>query len=247
MSNITQRAVNWAVGIANDPAHGYDQAHRWGPDYDCASLVISAYKQAGVPLTCTYTGNMRADMLRHGFVLVGKNDLQPGDVLLNDAAHTALYIGSGKIVAARINERNTTTGGQTGDQTGREICVQNYYDFPWSCVLRYQGADSSEAASDTPQLENPVTPAETAPTAAAKPVTMCSVTLPMVVEGMTGPTVRAMQTLLVGNGYKCGRYGADGEFGPATGNSLAAYQRAHGLEADSKCGALTWAALLGRG
>ena len=37
----TEKAVTWAIKIANDPAHGYDQDNRWGPDYDCSSLVIS--------------------------------------------------------------------------------------------------------------------------------------------------------------------------------------------------------------
>ena len=42
----TEKAVTWAIEIANDPAHGYDQDNRWGPDYDCSSLVISAWQQA---------------------------------------------------------------------------------------------------------------------------------------------------------------------------------------------------------
>ena len=46
----TEKAVTWAIEIANDPAHGYDQDNRWGPDYDCSSLVISAWQQAGVPV-----------------------------------------------------------------------------------------------------------------------------------------------------------------------------------------------------
>jgi hypothetical protein len=37
-------AINWAVAIANDDSHGYDQTNRWGPDYDCSSLVIQAYE-----------------------------------------------------------------------------------------------------------------------------------------------------------------------------------------------------------
>ena len=53
MSTVIQSAVAWARGIAADASHGYDQANRWGPDYDCSSFVISAYKAAGVPLACT--------------------------------------------------------------------------------------------------------------------------------------------------------------------------------------------------
>ena len=34
-----EKAVQIAVGIANDNSHGYSQTSRRGPDYDCASLV----------------------------------------------------------------------------------------------------------------------------------------------------------------------------------------------------------------
>ncbi len=146
---IPDKAVEWAKGIAADDSHGYDQGSRWGPDYDCSSLVISAYKHAGVPLTCTYTGNMRSDMLMNGFVTVGVDmgtgaGLQPGDVLLNEKHHTALYIGSGKIVQAGGNEFGAAHGGRTGDQTGREVAVMSYYNFPWDMVLRYVRKEESD-------------------------------------------------------------------------------------------------------
>lgn len=138
-----EKAVQWAVGIAKDDSHGYDQANRWGADYDCSSLVISAYKAAGVPLESTYTGNMWRDFLNHGFSVPSGVDLMtgaglvPGDVLLNEKNHTAMYIGNGQIVSATINEMGTVSGGQTGDQTGKEIGIGRYYNFPWDCVLRY--------------------------------------------------------------------------------------------------------------
>ena len=47
-----EKAVTWALAIANDNTHGYDQQYRWGPDYDCSSLIISAWQQAGVPVIC---------------------------------------------------------------------------------------------------------------------------------------------------------------------------------------------------
>ena len=140
---IPEKAVEWALQIARDDTHGYDQASRWGPDYDCSSLVITAYKVAGVPLTCTYTGNMRSDMLYHGFMeaqdvnLATGAGLQVGDVLLNVVHHTAMYVGNGKIVHAAGNEKGGATGGKTGDQTGKEICTTGYFNSPWDYVLRY--------------------------------------------------------------------------------------------------------------
>lgn len=45
-SAIVASAVNWAKDIANNNIHGYSQTTRWGPSYDCSSLVISAYQHA---------------------------------------------------------------------------------------------------------------------------------------------------------------------------------------------------------
>lgn len=141
---IPEKAVEWAKAIADDDSHGYDQNARWGPDYDCSSLVISAYKAAGVPVTSTYTGNMWRDFLDHGFIVPqGVNlatgaGLRLGDVLLNERNHTALYIGNGKLLHASGNENGGATGGRTGDQTGKEIGICNYFNFPWDVVLRYE-------------------------------------------------------------------------------------------------------------
>ena len=71
-------AALWAVGIANDDIHGYDQIYRWGvenkpSDFDCSSLVISAFEKQGVPVKekgATYTGNMREAFKKCGFVEV---------------------------------------------------------------------------------------------------------------------------------------------------------------------------------
>lgn len=146
--SIVSKAVEWAVGIASDSSHGYDQTHRWGPDYDCSSLVISAYEQAGAGVKtagATYTGNMKNVFLSKGFKDVTSNvnratgaGMLPGDVLLHEKNHTAMFIGNGQIVHAAGNERGGITGGTPGDQTGGEIHVRSYYNYPWDCVLRLE-------------------------------------------------------------------------------------------------------------
>ena len=145
-----EKAIKWALGIAASPAHGYDQGSRWGPDYDCSSFVISAMQNGGIPLKsagATTTHNMEQAGIRVGFKdVVGSvstgsgKGLRRGDILLNTANHTALYIGDGKVVQARINELGKITGGKPGDQTGREIMVGGYSNYPkggWDSVLRY--------------------------------------------------------------------------------------------------------------
>ena len=157
----TEKAVTWAIEIANDPAHGYDQDNRWGPDYDCSSLVISAWQQAGVPVKtkgATYTGNMKSVFLSCGFKDVTSkvnlstgSGMKRGDVLLNIASHTVMHIGNGQVVSASKNENNGYHGGKPGDQSGKEIKLQNYYNFPWDCVLRYT-EDSSTTDPEPQQL-----------------------------------------------------------------------------------------------
>lgn len=158
-----EKAVTWAVQIAQDSSHGYDQIHRWGPDYDCSSLLISAWQQAGVPVKnagATYTGNMLRTFLGCGFEDVTADvnlttgaGLQRGDVLLNVRHHTAMCIGSGQIVHASINEAGKVTGGKSGDQTGREICMRSYYRYPkgWDRVLRYVGSGKKEEMTQVKQ------------------------------------------------------------------------------------------------
>ena len=158
-----EKAVTWALQIAQDPVHGYDQIRRWGPDYDCSSLMISAWQQAGVPVKdagATYTGNMLQAFLRCGFEDVTAEinlntgaGLQRGDVLLNAQHHTAMSIGDGQIVHASINEAGRAIGGKTGDQTGREICVRSYYKYSkgWDKVLRYVGSGKKEEVTQVKQ------------------------------------------------------------------------------------------------
>jgi hypothetical protein len=230
------KAVAWALDTATSPAHGYDQNKRWGPDYDCSSFVISAWQNAGVPVKdegATYTGNMYYPFIRCGFkdVTLRVNlktgaGLEKGDVLLNKANHTEMYVGGNQNVKASINEKGGTTGGQTGDQNGREIRVSGYYNYPWDCVLRYM-----------PEEE------KTEPTPA--PVTLpCYIKLPELQRGDKGEYVKALQFLLNGRGSSVGVYGADGDFGPATEAAVLAFQRRNSLEADGIVGNATWQKLM---
>lgn len=148
-SQIIEKAVQWAINIANDNSHGYDQTRRDGPDYDCSSLICWAYYNAGFNTRPGYTpatGSMYDVFVDAGFEDVTSQINLPtgaglvrGDVLIKPGSHTEMSIGNSQLVGASQNEHGGVTGGQTGDQTGKEIHVHGYYNYPWKYVLRYPG------------------------------------------------------------------------------------------------------------
>lgn len=227
--SVIETAIAWALSVANDPAHGYDQSSRWGPDYDCSSLVISAFKAAGLPLTATYTGNMKYDFLKNGFRdatelnVVELNmgaGLKRGDVLLNEQHHTAIYLGDGTVVQASINENGSIKGGQSGDQTGKEISISYYRNYPWDCVLRYAEENGEEPEWAVPNLDT-------------------------LRRGYVGPRVKRLQALLIYfHNISCGPDGVDGDFGPNTEAAVVEFQLQTGLEPDGIVGNLTTNKLL---
>ena len=69
MENKIERAVQWAIEIAEDPIHGYSQGvenatdecpytgGREGPDYDCSSFVYHALDYAGFNIIEAWRAN----------------------------------------------------------------------------------------------------------------------------------------------------------------------------------------------
>ena len=214
-------AALWMEALAQNDLYGYDQEHRWGErgDYDCSSAVISAYEAAGIPVRshgATFTGNMRTSFKECGFVdvtglvdLATGKGLERGDVLLNEAHHTAMYIGDGLEAEASINEHGEAVGGEPGDQTGREILVRAYRNFPWDCVLRYHGGEVSEVTTGTVRV--PFAYLET---------------------GCRGDGVRLLQATL--NIVAGADLEEDGEFGELTKKALIKYQASIGAKASGR-------------
>ena len=135
----------------DDASVGYDQWQRWnvydGGETDCSALVIACLKEAGFDTgNATYTGNMSDELCARGWVRLSPDISQakPGDILLNDANHTAAVVsGNGwnaTIAQASIDENGNAYGGAAGDQTGLETATMPIYDYPWNCILRYTGA-----------------------------------------------------------------------------------------------------------
>lgn len=202
--------------------------------------MISAWEAAGVPVKsrgASYTGNMLGVMLPLGFRDVKDRvnlrtgaGLEKGDVLLNVTHHTELYIGNEQNVKAARNEHGSATCGESGDQNGREIYVGGYYlpSYGWDYVLRYkpEGEESDDEGSPEEKVTVPGS-------------------LPVLNKGDRGISVLAMQAVLIARGFRCGSWGADGDFGTATEQALKMFQAHCKIDADGVCGPVTWAYLLG--
>lgn len=139
MANI-YKSVDWAVSIADDASHGYDQEHRNGPNYDCSSLVSTALNKGGFNVSPnSWTGNLYDQLISNGFTpLPLDSPRQLGDIFLNVRHHVVMCVDDYNIVQASINENGGVTGGETGDQTGREIyvCPFYWYSHGWDYHLR---------------------------------------------------------------------------------------------------------------
>ena len=134
-----ETAVAWAEQIANDNSHGYSQIHRNSPDYDCSSLVGTALANAGFPVSIySTTRNLGEQLEKAGFVKA-KKPWRRGDIHLAAGHHVTMSVNASHIVHASQSE-NGGIDGQTGDQTGKEICVQPYYDLPYLNVVHYRYA-----------------------------------------------------------------------------------------------------------
>lgn len=145
-----QRMVDKALEIANDSKYGYSQkppSGRWGPDFDCSSLMYFIADKAGYPVgtggdKVRFTGTMLKDFEKAGFQIlpfanVGVSDLKIGDILLNLALHAEVYVGDGQSVGAVSSETGGFVG-EEGDQTTHEIEKHPVTTFnkEWDYVLR---------------------------------------------------------------------------------------------------------------
>lgn len=227
-----ENVCSLAVQIADDNTHGYSQYNRDGnPDFDCSSLVIYLWESNGVPVReygATYTGNMLDAFLACGFrkISAANEFLVAGDVLLNVKHHTALYIGNGKLVQATIAE-NGTIHGNPGDQTGTEIGIFSYYDYPWDYVLRYE-PDQGTVPYPGPSAAISYSDADCIDTE-----------MPILQRGEWGPAVAAIQGMLKYHGFFDGNE-ISGFFGVNTETALLSFQKKHGLETNGVCGPKTW-------
>lgn len=225
--NIDERiedAVKTAIMIANDDSHGYDQECREGQNFDCSSLIAYCLRESGFDINVkkTTTHNFVEWALSHGFSKLKYFEgfaFSRGDIVINPNHHMVIMVNDHECVSATINEKGTITGGQSGDQTGKEIRVRSMYqpNYGWLYVIRhtfYGVAIPEQAFSFCPVLR----------------------------KGSRGDSVRICQAVLA---YKLEdlTLEVDGIFGERTAEAVAKWQELHSLEVDSVIGKFTYLSL----
>lgn len=224
------------IGTVEEPKGSdrtkYGEAYGWNGVAWCMIFVWWCFREAGLSQlfydgkkTASCTAVMQWAKARGQFVT---GDYRPGDVLLYQldkdayADHTGIVekVSGGKIHSIEGNAGNavkrvTTTAGKL-----------------WGAWRPAWEDGGTQEKPEEPEKESGM-------------ASWDILTLPEVRYGREGRPVKAMQILLEGYGYSCGRYGCDGECGTDTVKALKSYQRDKGLDADGICGKKTWSALLG--
>lgn len=224
----------------NGPKNGY----QW-----CTSFVHWCFYKAfgeytAYKLTCCSKGSSAAGCVYAVDYYKAKGQYhktnpKPGDQIFFEYDGEPGHTG---IVAEVTGDRVYTIEGNTSGASdlvwnGGGVCMKSY-PLNYYRICGYGRPDYSIV---DPNYE----PKEEKPIEQKKEVEgKVTVETRLVVKGMTGEDVRAMQILLIGRGYSCGICGADGDYGSATESAVKKFQNAKGLNADAECGPLTWGKLV---
>lgn len=260
------KAVEYIENAANDNKHGYSMKRRFpdqGTDFDCSSLVISAWQfGAGVPVRdegANTTRDMYDAFINCGFAdvkgqinLLTGAGLEKGDVLLNVEDHTAMVVNGGLVAHARSGEGNDIPG----DQSGNEIRIQNYWQWQngWNHVLRYINNEQEETEEKEEKEKNVFDKIFDffKKDKEKKRITWLHITPGdgMTNDGMiwTRDAVKAVQAFLNVKGYiEVENYKpleVDGECGPLTAGEISKYRMRHGLGDANETDELFWESLM---
>lgn len=202
------------------------EANAWGAD-----LFVSNHFNAGKGdgyEVWVYSEARRAlgKIFEKHVLAIGQNSrgvkLQPGFIVLRDTNMPAV-----------LNE------GAFVDN------LKDIQDWNDDAELKAMGIAYAKAAAEylglAKKATQPTTTTTTPP--AEKTETGYQLTLHSLSKGCTGDEVRALQALLKGYGYDCGK--VDGIFGSNTDAQVRAYQKDHGLTVDGVAGPATMGSMLG--
>lgn len=133
--------------------------------------------------------------------------------------------------------------GGAGDNTGQPDHVGIVVSVTGNIIRIIEGNKSESVAYRELKVNGRYIRGYCLPAYDKKTVTKkTSISLPILESGSQGDAVKALQILLNGYGFNCGK--ADGDFGANTLTAVKSYQRSVKLTADGSVGPATWSALL---
>lgn len=162
---------------------------------------------------------------------------QPGDQIFfgnaRESTHTGLVYA---VDSARVYTVEGNTSGASGViANGGGVCKKSY-PLNYSGIYGYgrpnYGTSSASVNATVSTPANSASGSSVDNGLGAKFI----VELNELKRGCKGAQVKALQLLLIGRGYSCGSYGADGDFGTGTYNALCKFQRDNGLAVDGEYG-----------
>ncbi len=149
MDKNVEKAVQWAISIAEDNGYWYewwgrgkDEMWKWW--YDCASLVCTAFKNAWFNVPVTWCGPMQQNFEKAWFEWISPydvNNLQRWDILLDKDKHTELYIWNGRTVWAHWNKDGKewdSSWTEISETDGRYFLYQYHNEYWRDWILRYK-------------------------------------------------------------------------------------------------------------
>lgn len=202
---------------------GLVKAILWGWSGDMTHIYGgAAYQANGVP-DVNETGLLNACE----YISTDFTDIAEGEFLWL-SGHCGIYIGDGLAVEATP----AFNGGVQITAVGNIGKKDGYPTRTWTKHgrLPYVTYEAKASAASAPERK-------------VIPIGMLELS-----KGSKGEQVRTLQRLLISNGYSCGVYGADGDFGNDTKAAVTAYQKANltaCIYADGIAGERTWKSILG--
>lgn len=121
--------------------------------------------------------------------------------------------------------------------------IASKYDTTYQKLAEYNGIKNPNVINVGQKIRIPQVVKPT-PTPSETTEETVNIDLSVLRKGSKNTQVRALQTLLIYEGYSCGATGADGDFGARTYSAVVNFQRDKKIDVDGICGVQTWTKLL---
>lgn len=217
------------IRAASDDTFGFDcvcmiKGLLWGWHGDKSHIYGGAkYASNGVP---DIGANQIIDVCTD--VSTDFGNIQIGELLWMKG-HVGIYVGDGNCVECTPGWKNCVQ--VTVVKNVKSGSGHNWTKHGKLPYVTYEDVPVSEPAAAPSEPDNEI----------------ATNRLPVLKRGVKNDTVKILQVLLNHHLPDREKLAIDGSFGPATEETVAAFQTAKNLEADKKVGPKTWAALLGVG